>query len=63
MSLKHRADTIGIAFFVLLVVLLGFRITQGADFSDESYYAIFIDDWSKAASLPAHSWPSTRLQH
>ena len=45
--LKHGADTIGIAFFVLLVVLLGFRITQGADFSDESYYAIFIDDWLK----------------
>lgn len=39
--------TVGISSFVLVLVALLWRITQGIDFSDESYYAIFIDDWLK----------------
>src|SRR5690242_15875793 len=44
----------GLAGFALLLVLLAVRITRGADFGDESYYAIFIDDWLKGdiASSP-----------
>ena len=44
-----KADAVGIALFVLLVALLAWRITRGADFGDESYYAVFIDDWLKGS--------------
>jgi len=39
----------GAAAFALLVVLLGVRLTRGVDFSDESYYALYIDDWLKGS--------------
>jgi hypothetical protein len=50
---------IGIGAIVVLVLLIAFRITRGVDLSDESYYAIFIDDWLKggiaaSASLSVH---------
>jgi hypothetical protein len=47
--MRLKADPIGIALFVLLVALLAWRITRGADFGDESYYAVFIDDWLKGS--------------
>jgi hypothetical protein len=34
--------------FVAILLTLAWRLRQVADFSDESYYAIFIDDWLKA---------------
>jgi hypothetical protein len=43
----RQGEPVGIAIFALLVVLLAIRITRGVDFGDESYYAIFIDDWLK----------------
>jgi hypothetical protein len=44
----YRKDlAVGLAGFAVLLVLLAVRITRGADFGDESYYAIFIDDWLK----------------
>ncbi len=42
-----KAEATGVAIFALLLVLLAIRITRGADLGDESYYAIFIDDWLK----------------
>jgi hypothetical protein len=35
------------ALFVASVGLLAWRITRGVDFSDEAYYAIFLDEWLK----------------
>jgi hypothetical protein len=32
---------------LLLVVWLAFRVTRAVDLSDESYYAVFVDDWLK----------------
>jgi hypothetical protein len=32
---------------LLVLIWLGFRITQGVDLSDESYYAVFLDVWLK----------------
>ena len=46
---RLRADAVWIALFFLLVALLAWRITRGADFGDESYYAVFIDDWLKGS--------------
>jgi hypothetical protein len=43
----RTADLIGAVAFVAILLTLAWRLTQGADFSDESYYAIFIDDWLK----------------
>src|SRR4051794_20760660 len=40
-------NAVGAAVFALLLILLIVRLTQGVDLSDESYYAIFIDDWLK----------------
>jgi hypothetical protein len=37
--------------FVLLVALLAFPITRGANFSDESDNALSIDDWLKGSIL------------
>ena len=42
-----KGEAAGVAIFTLLLVLLAIRITRGADLGDESYYAIFIDDWLK----------------
>jgi hypothetical protein len=42
-----NGEAAGVAIFALLLVLLAIRITRGADLGDESYYAIFIDDWLK----------------
>jgi hypothetical protein len=36
-----------LAVFVASVGLLAWRITRGIDMSDESYYAIFLDEWLK----------------
>ena len=33
--------------FVISIICLAWRITLGVDFSDEAYYAIFLDDWLK----------------
>jgi hypothetical protein len=33
--------------FLLSIVCVAWRITRGIDLSDESYYAIFLDDWFK----------------
>lgn len=40
-------NAIGGIFMALVVGVLAFRITRGVDFSDESYYALFLDDWLK----------------
>lgn len=41
------ADAVpGIAFLLLAVVIL-LRLDKGTDFSDEAYYALFVDDWLK----------------
>jgi hypothetical protein len=44
---RRNADLIGAVAFVAILLTLAWRLRQGADFSDESYYAIFIDDWLK----------------
>lgn len=36
----------GLAFLLVLLVIL-LRLNKGADFGDESYYALFVDDWLK----------------
>jgi hypothetical protein len=56
---RRTADLIGAVAFVAIFLTLAWRLTQGADFLDESYYAIFIDDWLKggirsSALLPLH---------
>ena len=38
---------IGPLLMIVLVVWLGFRITQAVDLSDESYYAVFLVTWLK----------------
>ncbi len=43
----RTADLIGAVALVAILLMLAWRLTQGADFLDESYYAIFIDDWLK----------------
>ena len=42
-----RDDLIGVIIAAALLSFLAFRITQAADLTDESYYAVFIDDWLK----------------
>ena len=42
-----RDDLIGVIIAAALLTFLAFRITQAADLTDESYYAVFIDDWLK----------------
>ena len=44
--------SLGVSVIIALVVWLGFRITRGADLSDESYYAVFLDTWLKEG-IPA----------
>ena len=46
-SALRSADLIGAVAFIAILLTLAWRLTQDADFSDESYYAIFIDDWLK----------------
>jgi hypothetical protein len=48
-NVSAKVDAVGIALTLLLVAALAFRITRGADLSDESYYALFIDDWLKGS--------------
>ncbi|HET7124481.1 MAG TPA: hypothetical protein VFI51_10260 [Bradyrhizobium sp.] len=48
-DMNSKVDAVGIASTLLLVAALAFRLTQGADLSDESYYALFIDDWLKGS--------------
>src|ERR1700755_1139482 len=43
----NRVTVFGVSAMALLAVLIALRITRGVDLSDESYYAIFIDDWLK----------------
>jgi hypothetical protein len=43
----YWTDTVGAALAIIVVVLLALRISKGVDLSDESYYAIFVDDWLK----------------
>ncbi len=38
---------LGPSIMLLLLLWIGFRITQGVDLSDESYYAVFLDAWLK----------------
>lgn len=40
-------DAVGIASFLVLALLVLLRLDEGVDLSDESYYALFIDDWLK----------------
>ncbi len=40
-------DIAGALIFVLIMALIGWRLTKGVDLSDEAYYAIFLDDWLK----------------
>lgn len=40
-------DSAGAALFFILTTLLTLRLNKGADFSDESYYALYVDDWLK----------------
>lgn len=35
--------------FILLAFILLLRLTVGVDFSDEAYYAFFLDDWLKGS--------------
>src|SRR4029453_895070 len=35
------------AAFAVITLVIGGRITNGIDLSDEAYYAIFLDDWLK----------------
>lgn len=41
------ADAGGALLFVLLATVLIARLNKGLDLSDESYYALFVDDWLK----------------
>lgn len=43
----HSWILLGPPLMAFLLVWLAFRITQGVDLSDESYYAIFLDNWLK----------------
>ena len=43
----HAVDVAGASAFVLLLTLLAFRLPRALDLSDESYYALFVDDWLK----------------
>jgi hypothetical protein len=45
--LKGSSDLFGALLILGLLIWLGLRITQGADLSDESYYAIFLITWLK----------------
>src|ERR1700704_3246919 len=40
-------EFLGPMTMLLLLVWLAFRATRGVDLSDESYYAVFLDDWLK----------------
>ena len=64
----------GMLGFALVVALLAWRITRGADLSDEAYYALFVDDWIKggirqSATLMLHQtaalvvYPIMALRH
>jgi hypothetical protein len=44
---KMQSDLVGALTLLVLLIWLGLRITQGADLSDESYYAVYLDDWLK----------------
>jgi hypothetical protein len=48
-SEHNPTDTIGLILFALLTVLIAIRLTHSIDLSDESYYAIFLDDWLKGS--------------
>ena len=43
----QRLDVVGGLAWLLVVTALAWRITIGIDLADESYYAIFLDDWLK----------------
>jgi hypothetical protein len=43
--LKGSSDLFGALLILGLLIWLGLRITEGADLSDESYYAIFLVTW------------------
>ncbi|MBR0850296.1 hypothetical protein JQ543_21305 [Bradyrhizobium diazoefficiens] len=49
LGFARQETVVGAGAVVVLISLIAFRITQGVDFSDESYYAIFIDDWLKGS--------------
>ena len=54
-----KARWIGLSLFAVVACALAWRITVGIDLSDESYYAIFVDDWLKGSIassplLPLH---------
>jgi hypothetical protein len=40
-------DGAGALLFLLIASLLMLRLNKGADLSDESYYALYVDDWLK----------------
>jgi hypothetical protein len=42
-------DAAGAAVFLAISLLLMFRLSKGLDLSDESYYALFVDDWLKGS--------------
>jgi hypothetical protein len=48
-TLQKRADMVGLILFVVLAILIAVRLTRSVDLSDESYYAIFLDDWLKGS--------------
>lgn len=44
-----KKDLIGCICFIVLTMVLLLRLIVGVDFSDEAYYAFFIDDWLKGS--------------
>lgn len=44
---ERTTNLIGAAMSFAILLVLAWRLTRGVDFEDESYYAIFIDDWLK----------------
>ena len=59
MVLTNKRDFLSPMAVLLLLVWLGFRITRAVDLSDESYYAVFLDDWLKEVTAKR---PRTKLE-
>lgn len=45
--LRPGGSAVGAVVFLAVIVALAWRLPLGIDLSDESYYALFVDDWLK----------------